>query len=875
MKELVENKAAALAAEAERNLARGDAQAADALTARALALHPDHPLALAVRARMTALATPRYSVIIPTCNRLDILKRCLHCLERQTLSRDSFEVIVADDASTDGTVDFLTGHHPPFTFRTILMPRRGGPGMARNAAIRAARGEIVHFLNDDALIEPNVLALHDSLHGAMPGMPVSVLGRFDFAPPFANTLWGYTLQNGDLLFRYPSFTHNALHGHMSYYTCNISTPRQYLIQAGLFDEALTGNLWGADDIEFGIRLAALPVPVLYREDSRSTHVHDVGVEGLAQTARARGGGAVWLFAKHGGSPHYARINAHDVIYWRNLPHRVTDRMRGLHAVLARTEELRPTAGDAPAPYLRREDHEAMHQLCLKLWSLRSRELLQAIDAVQAMAEGTLRAAESGCSLQECATRLYPAQLFIRFFHDTTAVCSADTIRRFCPDAPPLAASPPPYPAPAPEGHTPPVESPGKPASFPRTDKRILLACNFFWPSVGGTELFIETLGLYLQAQGHHVEIACRQQENRRDDMRHGMPIHAFRCHGTFTDPHMGPDTERYRALVHNGGYDVVIVLAHPDNWACHLLSALPEPRPRIIMLPSINAENVEHWTSLGVMDDIARTLRTAETCVAVSESGRDSRIFTAFGVPHVFIPHAIDPHPPSWDARARLSLPHDMPLLACVGNFWPVKNQLALLRRLADVPRDRRWRLVLAGNALPWEKERRYFEECWQQARQDPRVRILGPLPPQEAAALIRDADLLLVPSRGESAGPLVVLEAMSFGTPWLATPQCNAVHDEGGGVIAPLADFPHVIEQLLCRPDLAETLGRNGQEHWKRCFRWDVVGPLFDALVRTGSTPAGMNMPSELRKQRDGVAAVVLRTRPEAQAPRAAAHDA
>lgn len=886
MQELVEHKAAALAAEAERSMARGDVQAAGTLAARALSLHAGQPLALAVRERIATLAAPGYSVVIPTCNRLDILQRCLHCLERQTLPRDRFEVIVVDDASTDGTADFLASHHPPFTLRTIVMPRRGGPGKARNAGIRAARGDIVHFLNDDALIEPHVLALHATLHEALADTPVSVLGRFDFAPPFTDTLWGYTLQHGDLLFRYPTFTHNGLHGHTSYYTCNISTPRQQLVQAGLFDEAFTGGQWGAEDMEFGMRLAALPVPVLFRDDSRSVHVHDVGVEGLARTALVRGGGAVWLFAKHGGSPHYARIGARDVAYWRNLPTRVTERMRELHAVLARTEDLRPTPDPvtvpAPegttAPYLRREDHDDMHRLCLGLWPLRTRELLQVIDGVERMALDVLHAAERGATMQECAARLYPAQLFIRFFHDTIGVCGVDTIRRFCPDAPALPtlddtrdAAPDAAPGETtngtPNGTTDDMAQPC--AAPPRAGRRVLLACNFFWPSVGGTELFIETLGLHLRAMGHHVEIACRWQENRASELRHGMPIHAFRCHGKFTDPTMGPDTERYRALVRNGGYDAVIVLAHPDNWACHLLANLPQPHPRIIMLPSINAENMEHWAERGVLDDIARTLRAADVCVAVSENGHDSRLFTELGVPQAFVPHAMDPSPAPWDMRARLGLPHGVPLLACVGNFWPVKNQLALLRRLADAPPAAPpdgtpgdapdWRLVLAGGALPWEKERRYFEECWQLARHNPRVRMLGPLPPEEATALIRDADLLLVPSQGESAGPLVVLEAMALGTPWVATPQCNAVHDEGGGVIAPLEDFPRVIGQLLARPDVADGLARNGRAHWERCFRWATVAPLFDALVRNGSTPAGARMPDDLRTARQRLADAVL----------------
>lgn len=284
------------------------------------------------------------------------------------------------------------------------------------------------------------------------------------------------------------------------------------------------------------------------------------------------------------------------------------------------------------------------------------------------------------------------------------------------------------------------------------------------------------------------------------------------------------------------------------------------------MMPSINAENMAHWESLGVMDTIAHTLRSADVCVTVSENGHDSQLCTALGVPQVFIPHAVAPRPAPVDMRQRLGLLPQKPLLVCVGNFWPVKNQLELLRHLSAAPLDEAhdWQVVLAGGALPWEAELRFFEQCWHEADKDPRLRIVGPLPPEEATALIRDADLLLVPSRGESAGPLVVLEAMALGTPWLATAQCNAVHDEGGGVIADLNDFSLVAARLLARPDIMDVLARNGREHWERCFRWETVTPLFDALLRTGSAPNGACMPPDLRNQRQKLALAVLAPQPD-----------
>ena len=49
------------------------------------------------------------SVVIPTYNRLPILKKCLDALENQILNVEihNFEIVIVDDGSTDGTVDWL------------------------------------------------------------------------------------------------------------------------------------------------------------------------------------------------------------------------------------------------------------------------------------------------------------------------------------------------------------------------------------------------------------------------------------------------------------------------------------------------------------------------------------------------------------------------------------------------------------------------------------------------------------------------------------------------------------------------------------------------------------------------------------------------
>ena len=97
---------------------------------------------------------PSVSVIIPNWNGAHHLPTCLEALRRQTF-RD-FEVIVVDNASTDGSQELLARDFPEV--RVIALPQNRGFAGACNAGIRAARGEIVVLLNNDTEADPGWLA---------------------------------------------------------------------------------------------------------------------------------------------------------------------------------------------------------------------------------------------------------------------------------------------------------------------------------------------------------------------------------------------------------------------------------------------------------------------------------------------------------------------------------------------------------------------------------------------------------------------------------------------------------------------------------------------------------------------------------------------
>jgi glycosyltransferase involved in cell wall biosynthesis len=114
------------------------------------------------------------------------------------------------------------------------------------------------------------------------------------------------------------------------------------------------------------------------------------------------------------------------------------------------------------------------------------------------------------------------------------------------------------------------------------------------------------------------------------------------------------------------------------------------------------------------------------------------------------------------------------------------------------------------------------------------------------------------------------ILEAMSLGKPWVATPECGAVLDNAGGLVAPLENFPDTLQVLLAHPSLGKRLGRLGWEHWKACFSWERVGAGWEQTIFTGKSSEGFAMPAsihkamtELKMEWDGLAAGFDQARP------------
>src|SRR3989338_5580791 len=94
----------------------------------------------------------KISVVITTYNRAPQLLKCVDSVIGQDYPGSMYEIIVVNDCSTDGTKKAMNGvSKSRKNVRVLSHGKNRGEAGARNTGIRAARGDIIAFIDDDCI----------------------------------------------------------------------------------------------------------------------------------------------------------------------------------------------------------------------------------------------------------------------------------------------------------------------------------------------------------------------------------------------------------------------------------------------------------------------------------------------------------------------------------------------------------------------------------------------------------------------------------------------------------------------------------------------------------------------------------------------------
>jgi len=213
------------------------------------------------------------SVIVPTFNRVQELRRVLNAFEKQRPADLPFEVVAVDDGSSDGTAELLASWRSRRFPLRFVRQANAGPARARNRALGIASGEIVLFGGDDIEPHPDLVAEHVGEHLRRGDPRVAVLGltRWPEGEDVTSTM-RHIDGPGAQQFSYAVFENGAEYDFRHFYTSNVSLRRSLLNrEPDGFSTAFPAAAF--EDAELAYRLSRRGMRIHYHAAALAWHHH--------------------------------------------------------------------------------------------------------------------------------------------------------------------------------------------------------------------------------------------------------------------------------------------------------------------------------------------------------------------------------------------------------------------------------------------------------------------------------------------------------------------------------------------------------------------------------------------------------------------------
>ncbi|SFP82900.1 Glycosyltransferase involved in cell wall bisynthesis [Geodermatophilus dictyosporus] len=388
--------------------------------------------------------------------------------------------------------------------------------------------------------------------------------------------------------------------------------------------------------------------------------------------------------------------------------------------------------------------------------------------------------------------------------------------------------------------------------------RICFVSRRYWPAVSGMSVYAENLLRELVALGHEVVLISQYRDDEAgtrvygggppppDRVPAGVEVHALPSRGETVVPAdwEGDVAGIVRTVLDRHAerpFDVLHAqYGYPPGLAV-LAAARETGLPAVVSIQGGDG----HWvgTCCATHAHAMRTVVDSSSAVLIgSASFRDEVVGNLGSDPARFtiVPGATDTRRFT-PAERPLGALQDPPVLLFHGRVDRRKGVLDLLEALPDGVR-----LVVSGIGPDLDEAR---------ARADGRTTFLGYVPPDEAPAVYRAADVFVSPTYSEGFSN-TLLEAMASGVPTVSTDSVGVVdclrHDENGLLHEPgdVAGLRAALDRLLGDGSLRERLAATALEEVRRLYSWPVLARSIDTVYRevAGTTPSpGRTMPPEV----------------------------
>lgn len=212
------------------------------------------------------------SVIIPTYNRAELLRKTIISLCNQNISKDQYEVLICDDGSEDETKNVVEKFSEKINIKYLFQEHNGfGAARARNMGIKNSQGKLCVFLDSGLIVSCKFIEEHikanendkDVVIGDVIGFSQYYIENSEFTDVLN---CGKNVDEKIEILRESGFDdlRHSLYRRLGedlrkwpapwtiLWSGNFSVKRNFLISIGLFDEWY--NTWGGEDTDLGIQL---------------------------------------------------------------------------------------------------------------------------------------------------------------------------------------------------------------------------------------------------------------------------------------------------------------------------------------------------------------------------------------------------------------------------------------------------------------------------------------------------------------------------------------------------------------------------------------------------------------------------------------------
>lgn len=268
---------------------------------------------------------PALSVIVCAEGSAQALRRCMRSLEDQTAA-GRFEVVLVDHGASAEGGAWLDSWSPIIPVQRIQLAGASAPA-AWNAGLRAARAELVLFLDGDTAAAPDLVQRHLVAHDET-GPDRAVVGAVTGAPATGSNALMRSLEGQDLGSLSAPLDVTRLHDWTAFRLCNASVSRRAVLEVGgvAEEECFAGSV----DLELGFRLQDLAgVRVVHRDEAHVEHHKEWTFEGLRQWTRERAASELQVIAAHPAAGRHrawrerlaGTASLHDELVMQTLPDR--------------------------------------------------------------------------------------------------------------------------------------------------------------------------------------------------------------------------------------------------------------------------------------------------------------------------------------------------------------------------------------------------------------------------------------------------------------------------------------------------------------------------------------------------------------------------